>query len=87
GAKLESLHNAFVSAGQDGMNGWTSRLAANAVSQGYSRGLIAVPDSSASSTVDSNASTTLAAGSELLSGAFVSIGAYGENVFRNADGA
>lgn len=87
GAKLESLHNAFVSAGQDGMNGWTSRLAANAVSQGYSRGLIAVPDSSASSTVDSNASTTLAAGSELLSGAFVSLGAYGENVFRNADGA
>ncbi len=87
GAKLESLHNAFVSAGQDGMNGWTSRLAANAVSQGYSRGLIAVPDSSASSTVDSNASTALAAGSELLSGAFVSLGAYGENVFRNADGA
>ena len=87
GAKLESLHNAFVSAGQDGMNGWTSRLVANAVSQGYSRGLIAVPDSSASSTVDSNASTALAAGSELLSGAFVSLGAYGENVFRNADGA
>lgn len=87
GAKLESLHNAFVSAGQDGMNGWTSRLAANAVSQGYSRGLIAVPDSSASSTLHSNASTTLAAGSELLSGAFVSLGAYGENVFRNADGA
>ncbi|ATD67361.1 hypothetical protein CNR27_07880 [Luteimonas chenhongjianii] len=87
GAKLESLHNAFVSAGQDGMNGWTSRLGANAVSHGYSRGLIAVPDSAASSTVDSRAHTALASGSELLSGAFVSLGAYGENVFRNADGA
>ncbi|KRG64873.1 hypothetical protein ABB26_05845 [Stenotrophomonas humi] len=87
GAKLESLHNAFVSAGQDGMNGWTSKLAANAVALGYSRGLIAIPDSSASSTVNSAATTRLAAGSNLLSGAFVSLGAYGNNVFRNADGS
>ncbi|MGH8055241.1 MAG: leukotoxin LktA family filamentous adhesin [Stenotrophomonas sp.] len=87
GAKLESLHNAFVSAGQDGMNGWTSRLSANAVALGYSRGLIAIPDSSAHSTLNSDASTRLAAGSSLLSGAFVSLGSYGENVFRNADGA
>ncbi len=87
GAALESLHNAFVSAGQDGMNGWTSRLATNAVALGYSRGLIAIPDSSARSTLNSGASTRLAAGSSLLSGAFVSLGSYGENVFRNADGA
>ena len=86
GSLLESMGNAYLGAGEDGLYGRRSQVAGNAVAQGYSKGLVAVPGATATSNVDSRASARLAEGSRLLGGAFVSLGAFGDQVTRNAEG-
>lgn len=83
-----SIGNAYLTAGRDWRDGGrTSSIVGGAVSQGYVRGLIAVPDSSATVLVNNTATTSLAQGSELKSGSYVWLGSYAEDVARQASGS
>ena len=86
GALLESISNSYVTAGRDATGLLDTLIQGNSVAEGYVRGLIAVPDASASVDVTSNADTRLHGGSAVLGASNVTAGAYTGETLLNASG-
>lgn len=86
GAMLEAYRNIYLTAGRDARNLHDTRLTATSQAQGYVRGLIAIPDASASADSRSTADVTMAAGSKALSASNVTAGAYNGELRNEVDG-
>ncbi|MDR0182154.1 leukotoxin LktA family filamentous adhesin [Lysobacter arvi] len=85
-ATLEAFKNIYLTAGRDARNLHDTRLTATSQSQGYVRGLIAIPDASASADSHSTADVTMASGSKALSASNVTAGAYTGDLRNEVDG-
>ncbi len=86
GATTASLRNTYVVAGSDALGLRDSRIGVVSRSEGYVRGLIAVPSSSADVDVDSMTRTTLAKDSSVLSASNVTVGAADTQLNLSASG-
>lgn len=86
GASLEAFRNVYVTAGRDSRNLHDTRLNAESTSQGYVRGLIAVPNSSAQGHTRSDATTWAKSGSDLTSTSNVTLGSYTGSQQQSVDG-
>lgn len=86
GAVLEAYKNIYLTAGRDARNLHDTRLTATSQAQGYVRGLIAIPDASASADSRSTSDVTMANGSKALSASNVTAGAYTGDLRNEVDG-
>lgn len=85
-ALLEAYRNIYLTAGRDARNLQDTRLGANSQAQAYVRGLIAIPDASASGHTASTAGVVLAAGANALSASNVTVGGYAGESRLSVDG-
>lgn len=83
---LAAFYNVNVTAGKDLMQAQSNALSGNAIAQGYVRGLIAVPTAEATTSIATNASVDLGAGSRVYAGQNVSVAANRGGAAVQADG-
>ena len=85
-AVLQSLQNAYLSAGKDGTALQESNLLVNATAEGYVRGMVAVPVVGASADSDVRLRAALGSGSTLTSSGDVYMGTWGDYFAHQASG-
>ena len=83
---LQSLQNAYLSAGKDGTALLESNLLVNASAEGYVRGLIAVPVVNAVANSNAQMRASIGAGSTLISSGDVYMGTWGDYFAHQASG-
>ncbi|WP_269791224.1 leukotoxin LktA family filamentous adhesin [Stenotrophomonas sp. Iso1] len=83
---LQSLQNAYLSAGKDGTGLLESNLLVNASAEGYVRGLVAVPVVKAVANSNAQMRAAIGAGSTLISSGDVYMGTWGDYFSHQASG-
>ena len=75
-----------MAAGQEASGAFSTQMIDDASAISYARGLIAVPDARATTTLVNNTSVTVAASASLASGQNINIGAFTGNLKDTATG-